>query len=549
MVRTKTRELREVSVTRKTIDALLLLLAVLAVSLAGCQDVTGLTGSPSPGLGTPIATATTSTTSTTASTTVSTPGTDTARTSGKQNKKENQATGRQDGQPGTQGSSSRSGSGAGKTPASAIDIPNDLGFPGTVLLGRPTDVAATLSLLADSALEAYVEYGFVSGTYGQRTADLSLAAGIPRETTLTGLRSDSPCFYRLRYRSSGGGEYLATAERSFHTARAPGSAFTFAVQADPHIELDGKMQPALFIAELEDIRATQPDFLVDLGDTFFGEKLAASSLAQLEAQYAHDRRYFGIPGPSVPLYLANGNHEGEWGWALDGTPNNLSVWAAKARTTYYLNPFPDGFYTGNSQQQPFVGLRGDYYTWEWGDALFVVIDPYFYTTVDPKKSGDLWDYTLGTQQYRWLEATLKGSTAKHKFVFAHHILGDVRGGVEWSGLYEWGGAGKSGQYEFAQERPGWDLPIHQLMAQTGVGIFFQGHDHFFVKQEKDGVVYQEVPQPATPGGDPQNMAHQYAYKSGDVLASPGYLQVTVDGANVRVDYRQAGRTVYSYTLQ
>ena len=387
-----------------------------------------------------------------------------------------------------------------------------------------------------------------------------LSGGQPLELSLSGLSPNTECLYRLRYRPVGGSEFLATAEQSFRTQRALGSTFSFAVEADPHIDVDGKMVPDLFRAELASVKAADPDFLIDLGDTFLGDKLSATDYATVEAQYVSVRDYFGLIGPSVPLFLANGNHEGESGWLLDGTGNNLAVWAETARTTYYPNPFPDGFYTGDSARDPFVGPRESYYAWQWGDALFVVLDPYWYTTVNPKQSGDLWDYTLGEAQYRWLATTLRASTAKYKFVFSHHILGDVRGGVEWAGLYEWGGSGKNGNYQFEQMRPGWDLPIHQLLVETGVTIFFQGHDHFFVRQDQDGVVYQEVPQPATAGGDPQNMAHEYAYKSGVILASPGHLEVTVSPTQVRVDYVYSstgagdssghanGEVVYSYAV-
>jgi hypothetical protein len=169
---------------------------------------------------------------------------------------------------------------------------------------------------------------------------------------------------------------------------------------------------------------------------------------------------------------------------------------------------------------------------------FVVLDPYFWTTEDPRQSGDMWDWTLGTEQHKWLEETLRTSAAKYKFVFSHHVIGDVRGGIEWAGLYEWGGFDKNGTDRFAEMRPGWEVPVHKLFVKYGVDIYFQGHDHFFVKQELDGVVYQEVPQPATPGGDPQNMAHEYAYKSGTILASPGYLLVTVSDSGVQVDFEQ-----------
>ena len=66
---------------------------------------------------------------------------------------------------------------------------------------------------------------------------------------------------------------------------------------------------------------------------------------------------------------------------MDGTPNNPAVWAQNARNLYYSEPAPDGFYTGNTEQVPFVGLLRNYYAWEWGDALFVTIDPYWESPV------------------------------------------------------------------------------------------------------------------------------------------------------------------------
>jgi len=39
-------------------------------------------------------------------------------------------------------------------------------------------------------------------------------------------------------------------------------------------------------------------------------------------------------------------------------------------------------------------------------------------------------------------------------------------------------------------------PIHTLMTENNGTIFFHGHDHFYGKQDEDGIVYQEVPQPS-----------------------------------------------------
>jgi len=54
-----------------------------------------------------------------------------------------------------------------------------------------------------------------------------------------------------------------------------------------------------------------------------------------------------------------------------------------ARKTYYSNPVPDEFYTGNEQSEEHVGQPENYYAFQWGDALYVAIDPYRYTLSEP----------------------------------------------------------------------------------------------------------------------------------------------------------------------
>ncbi len=411
------------------------------------------------------------------------------------------------------------------------------GFPGSIILGRPTATSVAVSLYSAKALTVYAEYGRRSGSYSSRTAAIALKASSPAALTLTGLAPNAVTYYRIRYRTGSSGTYAAAAQQSFRTQRSAGSAFTFAVEADPHVDVDRKMQPALLRAAFGNVRAARPDFLVDLGDTFLGDKFAKSA-DQIAIQYANVRDYFGITGPSVPLFLVNGNHEGEDGWALDGTADVLPVWAAAARKAYYPVPSAGAFYSASTEKTPFVGEWDSYYAWEWGDALFVVLDPYRYTTTDPRTSGDIWDWTLGDDQYAWLEKTLSTSAATWKFVFSHHVLGEGRGMIELADLGEWGGEDRSGTDRFATERPGWSMPVHDLFVKHGVTIFFQGHDHLYARQELDGVVYQEVPQPATTG-DPAN---EGAYTSGTVLAAPGTLTVTVTTAGVTVAYVRSSVT-------
>ena len=99
---------------------------------------------------------------------------------------------------------------------------------------------------------------------------------------------------------------------------------------------------------------------------------------------------------------------------------------------------------------PEIGLRKDYCAWTWGDALFVILDNYWHSPAqvdnnfrteasDQDHNGnmrDWWGMTLGEAQYQWFKRTLERSQAKYKFVFAHHVLGTGRGGVDECDFYE-----------------------------------------------------------------------------------------------------------------
>ncbi|MCX6327175.1 MAG: metallophosphoesterase [Bacteroidia bacterium] len=153
------------------------------------------------------------------------------------------------------------------------------------------------------------------------------------------------------------------------------------MEADPH--LDSNSDTSAYLLTLKNILSKNPDFLLDLGDTFFSEKQPVVNQDVVTARHTMYRPYFGIPCPSAPLYLVLGNHEGEAGWRIDGTESSIAVMASNTRKLYYPNPLPNSFFSGNSISENFVGLRENYYSWEWGNALFIVLDPYWYTTIKP----------------------------------------------------------------------------------------------------------------------------------------------------------------------
>lgn len=460
----------------------------------------------------------------------------------------------------------------------------------SLILGRPTDRAVTASVLSPAPIEARLVWGMSADALTTEGSTVNVAARTPTEVVMHGLRANTRYHYQLHTRQPGEDRFATAVSASFMTARATGSTFSFGVQGDSHPERDQRMFDAtLYRRTLDLVGQARPDLYFMMGDDFSIERLIASrtaTQATVDAVYAGQRPFLTRVATSASLFLVNGNHEEAARFLVDGTATNPAVLAGRARTRFYPLPAPDDFYSGNARVEPHVGLLRDYYAWTWGDALFVVIDPYWHSPVQvdadpggggggvgrradqPRQAGtnaarasgrarDLWQVTLGDDQYQWLRRTLQTSSARFKFVFAHHVMGTGRGGVEVAGDYEWGGRDPRGRRTFQDARPAWPQPIHQLMASTGVSVFFQGHDHLFAKQEKDGVIYQSVPNPADLTYTAFN---RDAYRSGQVFPNSGYLHVTVAPNRVRVDYirsflpahtssaQQHGSVAFSYDV-
>ena len=412
--------------------------------------------------------------------------------------------------------------------------------PFDIVLGSPTRSSVTASIVAYSPLEGHFEFGDRPGKYAERTGPVRLVPGVPAEVILGGLAPDAQYFYRWIGRASTEAEYDASDEFSFRTGRAKGDTYVFTVQSDSH--LDGRTDTRLYEASLRNAKAADPDFHIDLGDTFMTDKRRADYRNALP-QYVAQRYYFGLIGTVAPVFLVSGNHDGE------GLRRGaMGEWAREQRDLYFATP-SDG-----------VSGRGNYYSWEWGDALLVALDP-FWETERVRRGGDYWSRTLGENQFRWLAQTLRSSGARFKFVFVHHLVGGVnqaaRGGAAAAGLFEWGGRSLQGAYEFDRRRPGWGKPIHQMLVEAGVDVVFHGHDHVFAREVLDGIVYLLVPQPGLDRyGVPRDI--NGLYEHADVVGGPGHVRVTVSPDAAIVELVQSrlggvegtnGRTAYSFRVQ
>lgn len=410
-----------------------------------------------------------------------------------------------------------------------------------VIAARPTDTTVDLNILASND---------VVGTLlcNGKTIALKLQGGVPTVIRLDQLAPDREYRYSMTLDGEKSPEY------SFHTQRKVGSSFTFAIQGDSHPERGHQNNADVYAKTLSRVAAEKVDFYFCLGDDFSIDQMRKTpSKQEVDSIYRTHRPWLSLV--NAPLFLVNGNHEQAAKCNLDGTPDNVAVWAQNAREKYYSQPAPEGIYSGDMKKVDHIGFLRDYYAWHWGDALFVVIDPYWHSdqAVDNKfgtreKNKDPWLATLGDEQYQWLKQTLESSKAKYKFIFTHHVNGTGRGGVEAAKLYEWGGLDRKGRSLFRQKRPNWEMPIHDLLVKYKVSAIFQGHDHVFAHQELDGVVYQTLP---LPGGSPESLENAAAYQSGKVLPGSGFLRVQVSPETCTVDFMKNGeaKPVYSYQIK
>ena len=387
--------------------------------------------------------------------------------------------------------------------------------------GTPTSNSFSISISVTSAVRAYIEYGYSKSTIASKTAIYNISKGSTQSFSITNLKANSLVYYKVKYAVGTSKNFSSLTQRSVKTALAQTlSSHTFAIQADPH--MDENSSAAVYEGTLKQIVAASPAFLMDLGDIFMVDKLADKSEANIRGRFELMKGFYQKLG-DVPLKICLGNHDGELGYSKFNTKN------------YRKEYFPEQ--TGELAYYSFTGP----------DQLHIVLDPFTYTMKNPTAVG--WEWTLGKTQYDWLVDTLKNSNEKHKFIYIHHLLvGDPqsRGGVEIAMKNEWGGKNNDGTDGFEANRPGWGKPIHQLLLDYKVGFVFKGHDHLYVKQELDGIIYQTVPQPSHPG-DKINV-NQYGYISGKGVGGSGYLKVSTSENIAQVDFILFdGKVADSYT--
>ncbi len=355
--------------------------------------------------------------------------------------------------------------------------------------------------------------------------------------TASGLEAGTHYQYQivLGDESAAGDESDVLFEGQALTQRRAGEDFSFALIADTHVPPPVAEAPQrdqierTYRAVMGDIADLErPDFIINLGDmldfNLYGFNAPPPSEDVARDAYMNYRTLMGPLLGQVAHFPVIGNWDGETGcFGPDVIQRSLSQ-----RLRYMPAPGSTTYPEGGSADE-------DYYAFQWGDALFIVLNVMSYTPTCPEQTGKPEDWTLGAAQFAWLEKTLAEATSKWRFIMIHHVVGGAAAN-DWDSSYGRGG----GQSAYVGEQ----ALIHQMMLQAGVQIFFYGHDHAFTDMVVDGIHYTL---PGSAGAPWKFDISETGYENS--WPESGYSRVHVSSKEVSVEFiAEGGKELYSYFI-
>ncbi|MAE27724.1 MAG: metallophosphoesterase [Planctomycetota bacterium] len=367
------------------------------------------------------------------------------------------------------------------------------------LLSNPTTDSIMLSVMPRLDLEVYVEYGRAAGEINRRTRVYNAPPNKRCSIGIKSLEQGRRYNYRLRYRAVGAASFKFGEQHSFRTLRGPGRTVRFAFGADSHLYKNWANDvcsprptgsTAYFRQTIRNIMSWEPDFFVTAGDeamthclgcapcTVDGSYSGANTVQSIEQARLRYRRImqrdlYGAMTHSVPFFMALGNHDGEMTWGgVNGFCEHFATTDPQSESAR-LDVMPNPFFTYSGSP------TGNYYSFETGDMLMVVIDSHKTIADFPMVVED---WTLGQEQLAWLDQTLANSDKHWKVIVSPHIIG----GQDGANCYYYGRGGVRSTVDGTPRSAflGEQETIHQMMKQHGVQAFLYGHDHVAVAGEK-----------------------------------------------------------------
>ncbi len=219
------------------------------------------------------------------------------------------------------------------------------------------------------------------------------------------------------------------------------------------------------------IAEEKPAFVINVGDV---------TAAQGDVKLWNDFVRLSTP-ITVPYFIAPGNHE-------------IKDKGSEAEFKRFV-------------RQPGNEL---YYSFKAGGALFIILDteqPGFVSRI----AGD---------QRVWLKGVLAGSKEKYKFVFMHRPM------------YPYEGVGRHYSDSLNIFKKDRDM-LQSLFIKYGVDAVFAGHEHFYKRGEKDGIVDVITGGGGAPIFVPEDKGGFYHYIRADVGKGSVVFKVIDDKGLVR----------------
>ncbi len=380
------------------------------------------------------------------------------------------------------------------TPTVAQGPPGLLVYP---YLGSTTTGSVVISWATDSAGASEVRYSL-----DQDYSDVVPAASNTYDgkhwhsAVITGLAANTTYYYKAYTDSD---DVTPWSEIRFTTAPGSAAGFTFVALGDsrPYTASSPPSQGALDVAAEMDRHSF--DLAIHSGDIVNqGGICSGDNSAWNQYIRAYFDLYQGSMG-SIPFYPSVGNHE------LNGGSCGY-----QAYTDVYDLP----------ENAP-PGDREEYFSYDWGQVHFVVLDT--------NQS-----YTTGSSQYDWLVNDLQATARPWKIVSFHHP------------------AYSSGAHSSTSAVQAHLVPVFETY---GVDVVFNGHDHHYERTcpilsdacttpQDGGVVYY-----VTGGGGAPLYPALSSWFTAYVASRNHFVEVEVDDCRLRLDAVATNGSVFdSYDI-
>jgi fibronectin type 3 domain-containing protein len=238
------------------------------------------------------------------------------------------------------------------------------------------------------------------------------------------------------------------------------SAFTFDVMGDwGQIDAAGNNTDQANL--LARVAKSGARFAVTVGDNGYptGSQVDYGDLQHPATSAIFGARYWTVPGSSIPIFTAAGNH------GLAGVQHtDITTWTqASAVATSGGRYQNDVYCCVNGSFSSNYG--SEWYAFDAGNARFYILDSAWGDTnggtASPYENDALAHFAPGTPQYQWLLNDLQTHTPQLKFAFSHYpVYSDNKS--QPSDTFLQGATNLEG-----------------LLGQHGVQILFNGHAHIY----------------------------------------------------------------------